>query len=121
MTARRNDAAIAHHSGAMFDRSRTVVLRGEVKEYRFVAAHSWTSVIVTTQAKSEPERWDVEAATAGRMQAWGATPEALKPGNKVTLRIHPLRDGRNAGSLIEITLADGTVVVNNTTKLQVGQ
>ena len=114
-------AASAHHSGAMFDRSKTVTLTGEIKEYRFVAPHSWISVIATTETKDTPERWDVEAATASRMKAQGITPERLKPGDKVTMRIHPLRDGRNAGSLIEITLADGTTMINNTTKLQVGQ
>ena len=114
-------AAIAHHSGAMFDRSKTVTLKGEIKEYRFVAPHSWISIIATTENKDTPERWDVEAATAARMKAQGVTPERLKAGDKVTMRIHPLRDGRNAGSLIEITLADGTVMVNNTTRLEVGQ
>jgi hypothetical protein len=114
-------AATAHHSGAMFDRSRTVTLKGEIKEYRFVAPHSWISIIATTETKATPERWDVEAATAARMKAQGVTPERLKPGDKVTMRIHPLRDGRNAGGLIDITLADGTVMINNTTRLQVGQ
>jgi hypothetical protein len=114
-------AAAAHHSGAMFDRSKTVVLKGTLKEYRFVAPHSWISVIATADGKGKEERWDVEAATASRMKAQGITPERLKPGDKVTLRIHPLRDGRNAGSLIDITLADGTKMTNNTTKLKVGE
>lgn len=113
--------AVAHHSGAMFDRSRTVVLEGTLKEYRFVAPHSWISVIATADDNGKEERWDVEGATASRMKAQGITPEHLKPGDKVTLRIHPLRDGRNAGSLIDITLADGTKMTNNSTKLQVGE
>jgi uncharacterized protein YfiM (DUF2279 family) len=113
--------ALAHHSGAMFDRSKTITLKGKLKEYRFVAPHSWISVIATADGKSKEERWDVEGATASRMKAQGITPERLKVGDTVTLRIHPLRDGRKAGSLIDITLADGTKMTNNTTKLQVGQ
>jgi hypothetical protein len=111
----------AHHSGAMFDRSRTVVLEGTLKEYQFIAPHSWISVIATADGKGKPERWDVEGATASRMKAQGITPERLKAGDKVTLRIHPLRDGRKGGSLIDITLADGTKMINNTTKLKVGE
>ena len=111
----------AHHSGAMFDRARTVVLKGTIKEYRFVAPHSWISVIATANDGDKEERWDIEGATASRMKAQGITPERLKAGEKVTVRIHPLRDGRNAGSLIDITMADGTKMINNTTKLQVGQ
>ena len=114
-------SALAHHSGAMFDRSKAIVLTGTLKEYRFVAPHSWISVIATADGKGKEERWDVEAATASRMKAQGITPERLKVGDKVTLRVHPLRDGRKAGSLIDITLADGTKMTNNTTKLQVGQ
>jgi uncharacterized protein YfiM (DUF2279 family) len=113
--------ALAHHSGAMFDRSKTITLKGKLKEYRFVAPHSWISVIATADGKGKEERWDVEGATASRMKAQGITPERLKVGDTVTLRIHPLRDGRKAGSLIDITLADGTKMTNNTTKLQVGQ
>ena len=112
---------LAHHSGAMFDRSKTVVLKGTLKEYRFIAPHSWISLIATADDSGTEERWDVEGGTASRMKAQGITPERLKAGDKITLRIHPLRDGRNAGSLIDITLADGTKMTNNTTKLQVGQ
>ena len=114
-------SAWAHHSGAMFDRSKTIVLEGVVKEYKFAAPHSWISVIAIADGKGEKERWDIEGATAGRMKAQGVTPDKLKPGDKVTIRMHPLRDGRKAGSLIDITLADGTKMTNNTTKLEVGQ
>lgn len=114
-------SALAHHSGAMFDRSKTIVLEGTLKEYRFIAPHSWISVIAVADGKGKAERWDVEAATASRMKAQGITPERLKVGDKVTLRIHPLRDGRKGGSLIDITLADGTKMTNNTTKLKVGE
>lgn len=114
-------SALAHHSGAMFDRSKTIVLEGTLKEYQFIAPHSWISVIATAEGKGKPERWDVEGATASRMKAQGITPERLKPGDTVKLRIHPLRDGRKGGSLIDITLADGTKMINNTTKLKVGE
>ncbi len=113
--------AWVHHSGAMFDRSKTVVLKGEVLEYQFVAPHSWISVIAVANGKGKKERWDVEATTASRMKAQGITPDRLKVGDQVTIRIHPIRDGRKAGGLIDITLADGTKMINNTTKLEVGQ
>jgi hypothetical protein len=112
---------LAHHSSAMFDRARTVTLKGTIKEYQFVAPHSWISVIVPGENGSPEARWDVEGATASRMAAQGITPAKLKVGEKVTIRAHPLRDGRNGAALIDLTLEDGTVFVNNTTKLQIGQ
>jgi hypothetical protein len=55
------------------------------------------------------------------MKAQGVTPNNLKPGDKIKIVAHPLRDGRHGASLVELTLADGTKMVNDTTKLKVGQ
>ena len=112
--------ALAHHSFAMFDIAKIVTLKGTVKEYQFVAPHSWISIMVPDD-KGSQTRWDIESSSASRMAAQGITPAKLKVGDKVTIRTHPLRDGRNGGSMVDLTLEDGTVFVNNTTRLQVGQ
>lgn len=113
--------APAHHSGAMFDRSKTVTLNCTVKAFRFVAPHSWIAVLANIEGRDEPVRWDVETGPAGRMKALGLTPDNLKPGDKVIIRVHPLRDGRNAGIMIDIKLADGTVVQNNASLVPIGK
>ena len=38
--------AVAHHSGAMFDHTKTVTLRGTVKEFQYTNPHSWLQVLV---------------------------------------------------------------------------
>jgi hypothetical protein len=111
----------AHHSGAMFDRSKSVALEGTVIEYKFVAPHSWISVMATANGNGARTRWDVEGATASRMKAQGVTPANLKVGDRVKILAHPLRDGRKGASLVELTLADGTRMINDTTKLEVGR
>ena len=114
--------ALAHHSGAMFDRAKTLVLKGTLIEYQFVAPHAWISLLVPSPAdETTMVRWDIEGGTAGRLKAQGVTPERLRPGDKITVKAHPLRDGRPGGGLVDITLADGTLVSNNPTKLQIGQ
>lgn len=113
--------AVAHHSGAMFDRSKVIVLEGTVVEYKFVAPHSWISVMAQVNGKGEKARWDVESATASRMKLQGVTPKNLKPGDKITMVVSPMRDGRKGAALLELTLADGTKMRNDTTKLKVGQ
>jgi len=114
--------ASAHHSGAMFDRAKTVTLKGVLLEYQFVAPHAWISLLIPSpEDPAKTVRWDIEGGTASRMKAQGVTPERLRPGDKITIRAHPLRDGRHGGGLIDITLGDGTLISNNPTKLQVGQ
>lgn len=105
--------AFAHHSGAMFDRSKVVTLHGTVKAFMFANPHSWIRLMVL-EGSGPAVEWDVEGAATVRMTAWGITPQSVKAGDKVTVRMHPLRDGRRGGSLIDVTLADGRLLKTST-------
>jgi hypothetical protein len=98
--------AQAHHSGAMFDRSKTVELKGTVKDYQFANPHSWIDVSVS-DADGKVQTWAIEAQTPSYMRMLGVTPSILKAGDMVTIRAHPLRDGRPGGSFVDVTMADG--------------
>jgi hypothetical protein len=100
-------AALAHHSGAMFDRSKVVTLDGTVKKFLFTLPHCWIQVAVTDENGKEVV-WDIEASSPQRLVKWGISPKTVPIGAKITLTTHPIRDGRRAGSLIAITLEDGT-------------
>lgn len=101
--------AAAHHSGAMFDQGKTVTLTGTIKEYQFTNPHVWIEVLVP-DAKGKPVQWSIEGEGPSLMARLGLKPRALQPGDKVTLKAHPLRDGRPGGSFITMTLADGRVI-----------
>jgi hypothetical protein len=106
-------SALAHHSGAMFDRTKTVELVGTIKEYQFANPHVWIEVMVPPSGKKaagEAVQWSIEGEGPAIMARIGLGPSVLKPGDKVTVRTHPLRDGRSGGSLISITLPDGRVL-----------
>jgi hypothetical protein len=98
----------AHHSGAMFDRAKMVTLQGVVKEYQFTNPHAWIEVMVTDKGKTT--QWGVEAEGPRLMRRLGLVPSTLKPGDKVTVRAHPLRDGRPGGSFVDIVLANGKTI-----------
>ena len=108
--------ALAHHSGAMFDRTKTVELSGTIKQYQFANPHVWIEVLVPpTKGKAgakpaETIQWSIEGESPSLMARMGLGPSVLKAGDKVTLKAHPLRDGRPGGSFIAITLADGKVI-----------
>lgn len=100
---------LAHHSSAMFDRSQTLVLEGTVIEYQFTNPHTWIEVLVENEDGSTTQ-WSVEASGRRPMVNMGLPPSRLQPGDAVTVRAHPLRDGRNGGLFIDIKLPDGEVI-----------
>jgi hypothetical protein len=100
--------AVAHHSGAMFDHSKTVTLTGTVKEFQYTNPHSWLQVLVTG-ADGKTVEWGFESEGPSTLMRAGIQAGSFKPGDKVTVLASPMRDGRPAGALISVTMADGKV------------
>jgi Family of unknown function (DUF6152) len=101
--------ARAHHSFAMFDREKKVTLVGVVKDFQWTNPHSWIQVLVS-DADGEATEWSIECGSPNMMARQGWKSSTLKLGDKVALIIYPMRDGSKAGSLMSITLVDGTVL-----------
>jgi hypothetical protein len=99
--------ALAHHSGAMFDRSKTVTLQGTVKDFQFTNPHVWILLLVP-QKDGQVVEWDIEASAPARLIKWGISGQTVHNGDKITLNMHPLKDGRKGGILVDITFANGT-------------
>jgi hypothetical protein len=102
--------AFAHHSGAMFDSGKEVVLVGTIKEFQYTNPHSWIQIVVPRAGGGGEVEWSIETAAPIVLLRAGIRPQSLKPGDKVTLRTHPLKDGGPGGNLIDVKKADGTVL-----------
>ena len=102
--------AFAHHSFAMFDSDKTVTVTGVVKEVEWTNPHTWLRVMVVDQATGKPVQWGFEMGPPAQQIRRGWKPDSLKPGDKFTLKMHPLKDGSRGGQLIEATLPDGRTV-----------
>lgn len=102
-------SALAHHSTAMFDQSRQLLLEGTVKEFRFTNPHSWIYVIVRND-KGEDLVWEIEGASVSQMARQGWTYKSLKPGEKVKVKISPRVDGSAGGAFQGVEKEDGTVL-----------
>jgi hypothetical protein len=100
--------AFAHHSGAMFDPTKTVTLEGTVKEFQYTNPHSWLEVLVTG-ADGKVTEWGFESEGPSTLLRAGIKAKTFMPGDKITVTGHPMKDGRAAGSLMSATKADGTV------------
>jgi len=107
--------AAAHHSAAMFDHTKTVKLVGTVVQFGWTNPHSWISIDVPNE-KGGTDRWSVECNSPNNLARQGWKSTSLKPGDKVTILIHPLRSGDKGGSFMSATLANGTVLADPTYK-----
>ena len=99
-------AASAHHSFAMFDLGKDVTVDAVIKEVQFTNPHVWLQILVKDDKGTETE-WSIESGAPGMMMRNGWKPSTLKSGDKVTLTLHPLRDGRPGGSLVKVIVPDG--------------
>jgi hypothetical protein len=102
-------AAIAHHSPAVFDRSRQITIAGVVTEFRWGNPHSWIHVDVTSQEDSV-EAWSVEMDPASHLARRGWRASTLKAGDRIEVLVYPLRNDEKGGQYIAVTLPDGTVM-----------
>lgn len=99
--------APAHHSFAMFDRERSIVISGVVRDFQWTNPHTWIQVIVT-DAAGKPVEWSLEGGSPGILSRNGWKRTSLKAGDKITVEIYPLKSGEPGGSFIEVTKADGS-------------
>ncbi|MEJ1960163.1 MAG: DUF6152 family protein [Gammaproteobacteria bacterium] len=107
--------AYAHHSFAMFDRDKEVVLNGTVHEFQWTNPHAFIELDVPGD-KGEPERWSVELNSPNNLTRQGWKSSMLKTGDKVSVTLNPLRDGKKGGLFVAITLADGKVIKDPTSR-----
>ena len=102
--------AFAHHSDAMFDSSKEVVLNGTVKEFQYTNPHSWIQLVVAGENGAAPVEWSIETQAPIVLLRAGIKPTSLQTGDKVSVKMHPLKDGAPGGSLVEVKKADGTTL-----------
>ena len=102
-------AAWAHHSGAMFDRERTISITGVVQEFLWNNPHSSIKVQITERG-SAPVIWAIEMNGPNNLVHEGWKRTTLKAGDKVTILVNPLRSGQPGGWYLSIRLPDGTTL-----------
>jgi hypothetical protein len=101
--------AAAHHSFAMFDRAREIEVKGTVYEFQYSSPHVWLW-IMSKDPSGAITKWGFEGEAPSVLIRKGVKPNTIKPGDLVTVRTNPMKDGRTAGFLLSVTKADGTVL-----------
>jgi hypothetical protein len=91
--------AFAHHSFAMFDMQKTITVEGTVKDYQWTNPHVWIDLIVIDPATHQDAAYSVEGGAIIILSHNGWARDSVKPGDKVSLVVHPLKQG-TGGSLV---------------------
>ena len=99
----------AHHSGAIWDQSKTLTLSGTVREFQWTNPHCWIQLLVPAGdvTGSSTQEWSIEMASPIQVLQGGWKPGTVKAGDLVQVTLHPARDGRHAGNFISAVAADG--------------
>lgn len=102
-------AALAHHSGAAFDRGQEATIEGEVKEWNWANPHSWLQIYAPHDGE-EGVVWSFESTATTILLRQGYRRTSMQPGDKITVGYNPFKDGAPGGNLVRVTLPDGTVL-----------
>ena len=89
--------AAAHHSGAMFEDTKTITVEGTVKEFQYTNPHSWLLVDVKNKDGSVTT-WGFEAEGPTTLMRAGIRPSEFKVGTKITITGRPMKDGKPAAA-----------------------
>jgi hypothetical protein len=99
----------AHHAATMFDSSRLITIKGTIKTFEWTNPHVWIWVSVPG-ANGEMKSWGIETANLSMARRMGMSKDTFKPGEKVTMVINPMKDGREGGRFRRATFEDGHVI-----------
>jgi hypothetical protein len=97
--------ALAHHSFAPFDQTKTVTYKGTVSEFQWTNPHSW--LIVKVKGEQGDEVWSFEMLSPNVLRRMGWRSDILKAGDVITVTANPARDGSKAGLVVDVLGPDG--------------
>ncbi|HXJ00198.1 MAG TPA: DUF6152 family protein [Micropepsaceae bacterium] len=98
--------ALAHHSFAMFDPDQLLTKEGTVKEFQWTNPHVWL-LVNAPDATGKQMEWSFEMQAIAQATSGGWRKDIVKPGDKIAVDFHPLKDGSRGGELVSAVLADG--------------
>ncbi len=113
-TAAAATVAAAHHAMVMYDRTTLATLRGTVVEFQWTNPHVFLLVDGKVDDAEPAGLWRLETSGPANLtrqgSGWSAT--ALKPGDRVSVEINPMREaGVRNGRLNKVTLVDTGAVL----------
>jgi hypothetical protein len=97
----------AHHSFAPYEPAVQIKLSGVVTGFKWGNPHVYLELDGADAKTGQTRHWLVECASTSILNRAGWRFNLIKPGDKVTVIVSPLRNGEPAALLKQIVLADG--------------
>jgi hypothetical protein len=98
--------AMAHHSFAVYDHTKTITLKGTVTKFQWTNPHAYIEMDVPDD-KGVVKHYSIECTSINMMQRNGWRSNMIKYGDKVKAVVSPLSSGQPGGLLLLLTLPDG--------------
>jgi hypothetical protein len=98
---------VAHHSFAMFDRTKEVTIAGTVRVFEWTNPHSWLQVVVPASQGRPATEFSIEMGSPNTMNRQGWRRTTFKPGDRVRVVMNPMRDGSPGGAFVSAVNASG--------------
>jgi hypothetical protein len=87
-------------------------ITGTVSRFEWTNPHSWIWVDVPND-KGGVDAWAVEGMSPNYLARRGWSKSTLKPGEKITISVRPLKNGDKGGMFVRATLSDGRVLTQS--------
>jgi hypothetical protein len=113
LLALRAATALAHHSFAMYDSDHQVKLTGAVVSLIWSNPHVYLQIAVEEE-RGTRNTYTLECASPVILQRQGWQFNMIRPGDRVTAIIAPLRNGDPGGLVKVLILPDGRRLSNGT-------
>ena len=98
-------ALSAHHSFAVFDMTQEKTITGVVSKFEWTNPHTFIFVDVPND-KGVVESWAIEGMSPNYLGRRGWSKNSVKPGEKITVSVRPLKEGKPGGLFIRAQVGD---------------
>jgi hypothetical protein len=103
-------ALSAHHTiSAYYDVTRQATLKGVVASAEWKNPHSFIHIDVTG-TNGDVTRWEIETQATYNLRRHDDLPNAIKPGDTISVTVCLAKDGASAGWLRELVTPTGMTI-----------
>ena len=101
---------LAHHGNAVYDDTKTIILKGTVTQWAWANPHCILHLDVTDDC-GQVVSWIVETENPTSMFNIGWTKTSFNPGDQVTVTALQVKNGKPIGRIVDVLLPSGQKLV----------